>query len=275
MSSKRVVVLVVAVLLLGLGIGVGRLSAGTLGDLNPLSPPDSTSSYSLDDIYQRLFSGAAGSASTFQEPGSGPGSTMHTLDDIMASAPKVDSNGADPADVTAGKVFWGLSNVGWGKYTGTLQTSGGCDCTCSGCTLTGTRWCDNDDGTVTDLTNCLVWLQKADWAGQKKWFESTAGDDASGRVSDLADSAAGADLSDGSESLTWRLPTYQELKGITSGDDLVSNASQQAFTGVQNAEYWSSSTNGLGAYSVHMATGAGNILVKTTNTRWVWPVRGP
>ena len=41
-------------------------------------------------------------------------------------------------------------------------------CTCTG-TMFGKRWCDNGDGTVTDLTTCLVWLKKADWGGQKVW----------------------------------------------------------------------------------------------------------
>ena len=31
-------------------------------------------------------------------------------------------------------------------------------CECLG-TLNGTRWCDNEDGTVTDLSTCLVWLK--------------------------------------------------------------------------------------------------------------------
>lgn len=37
-------------------------------------------------------------------------------------------------------------------------------CTCKG-TLYENRWCDNGNGTVTDLTTCLVWLKKADWGG--------------------------------------------------------------------------------------------------------------
>jgi len=57
--------------------------------------------HTLEDIYNRLDTGAAGAkrGGGFMEPAAGPGSTMHTLDEIMAIAPAADnSNGGKPLD---------------------------------------------------------------------------------------------------------------------------------------------------------------------------------
>jgi hypothetical protein len=77
----------------------------------PPGPPESTYSYTLEDIYQRLDTGAAGTPITFTEPISGPGTgTMHTLDEIMDISPAVDeANGAVQEDVLAGRTAWGLT----------------------------------------------------------------------------------------------------------------------------------------------------------------------
>ena len=53
---------------------------------SPPGPPGSTFSYTVEHIYQRLLSGAAGTPISFTEPISGPAfGTGHTLDEIMAS----------------------------------------------------------------------------------------------------------------------------------------------------------------------------------------------
>ena len=57
-------------------------------------------------------------------------------------------------------------------------------CTCKG-TLNGTRWCDNGDGTVTDMTTCLVWLKYADWGGVKQWVDCSDYDDAHTQAASL------------------------------------------------------------------------------------------
>ena len=78
--------------------------------------------YTVDDIYNRLNAGTAGTkrTTTFTEPATGPGSTMHTLDDIMAMTPEVaDTTGAVAADVLTGKTFWGLTSGAWKTQTGT------------------------------------------------------------------------------------------------------------------------------------------------------------
>ncbi|NIO71941.1 MAG: hypothetical protein GTN71_23690, partial [Anaerolineae bacterium] len=123
MRSKTTWIFVV-LLTLGfgvLGFGVGRLAAAP-GTLDSPGPPESTLSYTLEDIYNRLDTGAAGTQSTFTEPATGPtAGTGHTLDEIMVIAPAVDdTNGATQADVVAGKTFWGLTSGQWGVMSGTL-----------------------------------------------------------------------------------------------------------------------------------------------------------
>lgn len=90
-------------------------------------PPDSTSSYTLANLYNRLNTGTFGSQSTFTEPDTAPGtSTMHTLNEIMAIAPLADKiKGARASDVLVGKTYWGLRPfVGWGPGTGTMPDNG-------------------------------------------------------------------------------------------------------------------------------------------------------
>ncbi len=109
------------------GIVVGVLLSSAVFVLagNPDSPsaPGATNSFALDDIYNRLDSGAGGAQSTFTEPAAGPGTgTMHTLNDIMAKSPAADNtNGAVPGEVLTGKTYWGLRTDGtWGPRTGSV-----------------------------------------------------------------------------------------------------------------------------------------------------------
>ena len=100
--------------------------AGSLDDAGPPSSPDSAM-YTLEDIYNRLNSGTAGSkrSGAFVEPSAGPGSSGHTLDEVMAKAPSTDdANGAVAADVLTGKAFWGLTASAWGTETGTMVNNG-------------------------------------------------------------------------------------------------------------------------------------------------------
>jgi hypothetical protein len=147
--------------------------------------------------------------------------------------------------------------------------------TCSG-TLNGTRWCDNDNGTVTDMTTGLIWLQKADWGGQKQW-DGNSNDNAHVRAGILK--AEDEDwLTDGSEEGDWRLPTKNELVGITTGTEPVRDleVEMRAFSGVQTGPYWSSSSKASmpsHAWSVDFEEG-GVLSSGKTNTNDVWPVRG-
>jgi hypothetical protein len=342
-------------------LSVVTVSADTSGTLDSPAPPNSASSFTLEDIYQRLDAGTAGSQSVFTEPSVGTGTaTMHTLNEIMAEAPLADNiNGAKLSEVLAGKTFWSLRTdiYGWGPKTGTVAVGSDLDgsdgainpsipvgfywgktatcndsdlipgniksgvdilgvtgdypghtgdattahvwypktfcnatakgltgqryggCACSG-TLHGTRWCDNSNGTVTDMNTCLVWLQKADWGGSKQWRKEgdyREIDDARFRAGLLKAGATGANLGDGSVEGDWRLPTKTELVGITAGVEGVSSANMRAFTGIQGSSYWSSSSSSLrntAAWTVNMADLSVIELFKNTAAPvYVWPVR--
>lgn len=93
---------------------------------NPPGPPETTDSYTVEDIYNRLDAGVAGMPSAFTEPSSGPPtSTMHTLNEIMSVAPQMDdTNGATQGNVLADRIVWGLTSGGWGVMTGTMPDNG-------------------------------------------------------------------------------------------------------------------------------------------------------
>jgi hypothetical protein len=138
---------------------------------------------------------------------------------------------------------------------------------------TSTRWCDNNNGTVTDMTTGLIWLQKADWGGKKQW---DGNNNAHVRAGILKAGTSGAELSDSSEEGDWRLPTKKELVGITIGTDRVSNNNMGAFSGVQTNYYWSSSIPAYRTpkvWCVSLSNG-GVFSANKTNTFYVWPVRG-
>ena len=295
------------------------------GDLDaPAAPTAAGSSmYTLDDIYNRLHTGTAGAkrSGAFTEPTSGPGSTGHTLNQVMAVSPSVaDAAGAGVAEVLTGKTFWGLKSVGWGVLTGTMPTNTLTDandtvsagyygattlravdsdltagnikdsvtifgitgnyspsaCDCSSGTLSGTRWCDNGDGTVTDLTTCIVWLKKADWGDLKRWNDQLGNDDANTRAGILSAGTAGANLSDGSGIGIWRLPTYGELWSLIGGNEWVSSDTPRAFTGVQPYGYWTSTTvtdDTSRAWSVDLYRRNSREGPKVGDN-YVWPVHG-
>lgn len=117
MRSKHILIVLSVVAALAAGAVV--VSAGNPN--TPPGPPETTSSYTLEHIYGRLSTGAAGTQIIFTEPISGPTvGTGHTLDEIMAVAPQVDdTNGASASQVVAGTTYWGLQSGVWGLQTGT------------------------------------------------------------------------------------------------------------------------------------------------------------
>lgn len=96
---------------------------------SPDSPgsPETTNSYTLADLYNRLSTGTTGSQNTFTEPSSEPGTgTMYSLNEIMAVAPAADeASGASRADVRSGKKFWGLTSGQWALQTGSATLANG------------------------------------------------------------------------------------------------------------------------------------------------------
>ncbi len=111
---------IVLIVFFSMAVSAGAVLAAANKTDSPAGP-GSTSSYSLDDIFERLDSGTAGTQSTFTEPAVPPGTaTMHSLNDIMAAAPAQDNAGAVAANVLTGKTFWGLTNGAWGLQTGSM-----------------------------------------------------------------------------------------------------------------------------------------------------------
>jgi uncharacterized protein (TIGR02145 family) len=109
------------------------LAQDVSGQLDPGADPADAHSqmYTLEDIYNRLNTGAAGQKQTsFTEPAAGPADNQgRSTDDIMNKAPAVDDDlGARPEDVKAGKIFWGLRSDSWGLLTGTGES--GSETTC-------------------------------------------------------------------------------------------------------------------------------------------------
>lgn len=140
-------VFVVGVFILFVALSLTQVSAG---DLDPPGPPDSTSAYSLLDIYLRLTTGATGSQAVFTEPADGPSTaTMHSLDEIIGVAPEVDDvDGSVAANVLAGLTFWGLSSGEWGLQTGTMQDNGALSFTPTTTSQTITEGYHNGGGSV-------------------------------------------------------------------------------------------------------------------------------
>ena len=276
---------------------------------NPPGPPETTYSYTLEDTYNRLASGAAGAQSTFTEPSEGPPTgTMHTLNDIMSVAPAVDdTSGATQTHVLAGMMAWGLTSGEWGVITGskpyapvprTGQTgcwnAAGGSVSCSGSGQDGEyqmgmdwptpRFITDTTGVVTDTLTGLVWLQDASCiVNEYPGFDNdgTSGD---GRVTwqHALDFAAGITVTGPYSNCAagfsdWRLPNVRELQSLPDyGEGNPALPDGHPFTGVQSDCYWSSSTSAIGtsnAWPVDLNAGYVLSYSKTT-LYYVWPVRG-
>ena len=245
MKKRQKAILALAIIMVFVALTVFLPGLVCAGNLEPPAAPDDDASamYTIEDLYDYLDTGVAGTRRTggFTEPVSDPGSTGRTLDEVHA------------------------------KITEKCIT-------CEG-TLNGTRWCDQGNGTVKDMTTGLVWLKKADWGGRKKWrcFDSNPDpfDDANTQAGLLAAGSAGAGLSDGSSVGDWRLPTKTELHNLAHGTEAVRSSNMRAFTVVQSSYYWSSSTYAgtYHAWYVAMDSGVAYHGSKMIMILYVWPVR--
>ena len=141
-------------------------------------------------------------------------------------------------------------------------------CTCAGTLSSEKRWCNNGDGTVIDMSTCLVWIQDTDCMGSMSW------DDAIQRpIEELRDGVCG--LSDGSVWGDWRLPKAVELEGITQGNEAIRSYDQFWFTGVLLDYYWSRTrveNSPVCIWNVMPGVGTVSLCNRTTNYN-VWPVR--
>jgi hypothetical protein len=133
-----------------MSVAVNLLLAWQVLAGSPDSPgaPGDTSSFRLEDLYQRLNTGAATTPITFTEPSTAPGAgTMHTLNEIMAVAPALDNtNGATRTQVAIGATYWGLRGGAWGLQTGTGVIASG---NATDAQVLSGRTYSNDSGTST------------------------------------------------------------------------------------------------------------------------------
>ena len=106
--------------------------------------------------------------------------------------------------------------------------------TCEG-TLVGTRWCDQLNGTVKDMTTGLVWLKDAGFMGKLEWYIAlyetleTIGDHP----------LYYNNIDDGSLLGEWRLPTVDEFIHLSNGPEAVDFNNQRAFINIVDGRYWS------------------------------------
>jgi hypothetical protein len=249
----RIVSLSIFVLLLTLAFALG-VYAGSAGNPEPPAPPDLTSSYTLEDIYNRLDTGAAGSQEPFTEPASDPGiGTMHTLDelyDLIGERAPVPKTGQTTklADGDDGDLEKG---VAWPYPRFTIHDNGTPQLA---------------DDTVTDNLTGLMWTRNAKHQA-KKWYDSDAGDYPALEYCSNLELARYRD---------WRLPNVRELHSLIDFSQFSpALPSGHPFTDVQDA-YWSSTTLAISsnfAWLVDLGDGNvynGNIF----GTSYVWPVRG-
>ena len=187
------------------GTLAGSVAAGSLNA--PAAPGDPGSAmYTLQDLTNRLATGAAGQLRTgpFVEPTAGPGSTVTTLNDLMAQMPAVSADALTPAEVASGKTFWGLSAGAWGPQSGTAELAA-----CSRAPGAG-HSCylplAPSGAIVTDLVTGLDWQRCS--VGQT-WNAGTQTCDGTALTSTWDQAMANWPAT-----AEWRLPTIGELRTL-------------------------------------------------------------
>lgn len=169
---------------------------------------------------------------------------------------------ASDTNLTSGNIKNGTTIFGVaGTYRG---------CTCAtGNTSPAGRWCDNNNGTVTDMTTCLVWLKDADCPGMKTWSLAITY-----CIETLRNGVCS--LTDGSVWGDWRLPTKNELVVLTTGTEYIRSSAMYKFINVQPDWYWSSSTDANDtAYAWVVLMNFGGVFAGfKTGNHYVLPVRG-
>ncbi len=171
------------------------------------------------------------------------------------------------SDLSAGNIKSGVNIFGvTGSYNGVE---------CSGTLSALGRWCDNGDGTVTDMNSGLVWLKDAGCVGSMVWADSVVW------ASILYDGSTAfgtldCGLADGSAEGDWRLPTRKEFIALTTGTEDVLTGSPYFFANIQSTGYWASNTDAslmTYAWRMVMFSGGEGLGEKTIEGYYVWPVR--
>ena len=187
------------------------------------------------------------------EPTGPPGPTMHTLNEIYDLVKNINVTGAG-IEKTGQTTSYGIGDDG--DYE-------------KGLSSLNQRFTDNADGTVRDNLTGLIWLKDANCFGTKTWTSAL------NDCNSLADGLCG--LTDGSSAGDWRLPNVKELQSLVNfGRSNPCLPDAHPFTGVQAAQYWTSTTVADfpdSAWHQYMSYGNVRNYEKTTPSD-VWPVRG-
>jgi len=134
----------------------------------------------------------------------------------------------------------------------------------------GTRFTDNNDGTVTDNLTGLIWLKNAGC------FGGGYGTNWANALSDSNNLASGScGLTDGSAAGDWRLPNFNELRSlIDPGESNPALPDGHPFAGVKNIYWCSTTTESLKNLAWELCmndnTQTGS---QKVNQAYVWPVR--
>ncbi len=211
---------------MGIGMAAVCLAGAAYGGSldSPAAPTDAGSAmYRLEDVYNRLNTGAPGAQSVFAEPGAGPGSTGHTLNELLAKAPATNASAAVAAEVLDGKAFWGLLSGAWGQQTGSMVNRSAITCT-PGTTQqaiqqgyhNGAGYVEGDEDLVTG--NIKAGINLFGVAGKTEVVDTTSGD---ATAADLLDTKKA--WVDGSEVTGTRpvapVPKTGQTTIYRSGDD--------------------------------------------------------
>ncbi len=143
--------------------------------------------------------------------------------------------------------------------------------------LTGMRYTDNDNGTVTDNKSGLIWMKNADCFRRVNWKKGME------LVANLSsESSKHCELHDDSQKGDWRLPTKNEWEAMinaTYSFPILSNAAGteqwtegDAFTRVTPSWYWSSTMDKNSAWSMFLGDGVIYLDTKL-NAHYIWPVK--
>ena len=224
MRSKYILIGLVGVVV---GVLLASVAVVLAGDIDSPAGPTATGGqmYTLEQIYNRLNDGrAVTKMTTFTEPGSGPGATGRTLDEVMAVAKpgalakRVNKTGQtqcwDQVDNLTPCVLTGQDGEYQMGIDPVFTPSSGTTGSYNTPAWTGVRFTDNGDGTVTDNLTTLIWLKDAscsdlpgtDADGKGTWSEALSA------ARNLENGTCG--LSDGSSERDWRLPNVNELHSL-------------------------------------------------------------